>query len=285
MTRARVAALTVAGVLAAVASVGCRHEPRTKADLGRLVFSDPALSNPAGQACADCHADYVAFRDPESDRSTSAGIRGGTFGFRNAPTLMYARFVPALHQDAHGAWSGGMFLDGRGGSFEQQAGFPLLNPVEMNNPTKAAVVATVRAARYAGDFRELYGEQALADPELGFAHIADALAAYERTPVLAPFTSKYDRYLAHQATLTAAEQRGLAVFEDPKKGNCAGCHPSRPAADGSPPLFTDFSYANLGIPKYLNNGFYTQAHDINPAGAEYVDHGLMTTVKDPAQDG
>ena len=43
--------------------------------------------------------------------------------------------------------------------------------------------------------------------------------------------------------------RGLALYSDPNKGNCAGCHPNAKGADGSLPLFTDFTYDNLGVPR------------------------------------
>jgi cytochrome c peroxidase len=274
--------LRVAVVL--VAAAGCKGQP-AKAELGARIFSDQALSNPPGQACADCHDPKHAFRDPESDHSTSAGVLPGRFGPRNAPTAMYARFVPSLHQDPQLGWVGGLFWDGRAGSLGEQAGMPLLNPIEMNNPDKAHVVATVRAAPYAGELRAIYGATALDDVDRGFANISDALAAYERTPQLAPFSSKYDHYLAGTTKLTAAEQRGLAIFEDPARGNCAGCHPSRPAADGTPPQFTNFAYANLGIPKYANSLFYKQVTELNPLGADYIDHGLATTTHDLAQDG
>ncbi len=271
--------LGVPGALAAIlgCDLGCgdRKQASSKADLGAELFSDPNLSSPAGQACADCHAPDRAFRDPESDHSTSAGVLPGRFGPRNTPTAMYARFVPPLHREPALGWVGGLFWDGRAGSLEQQAGMPLLNPVEMHNPDKAHVVETVRAAKYAGSFDRLYGAGALADVDAGFAHISDALAAYERTDRLAPFSSKYDRYVAHREQLTAQEQRGLAVFEG--RGNCVACHP--------PPLFTNFSYANLGIPKYGNSLFYKQVTELNPVGAAYLDHGLMTTVNDPAEDG
>jgi len=273
------------GLVLLVAAAGCtNHQAPTKAALGAQVFTDQDLSNPPGQACTDCHAPEQAFRDPESDHSTSAGVLPGRFGPRNAPTAMYARFVPSLHQDPAAGWVGGLFWDGRAGTLEQQAGMPLLNPIEMNNPDQAHVVATVRASKYADEFRQLYGAKALDDVGEAFAHISDALAAYERTTVFAPFTSKYDRYLAHHGELTTEELRGLAIFEDPGRGNCAGCHPSRPSADG-PPLFTNFSYANLGIPKYVNSMFYKQVTELNPVGAGYIDHGLMTTLGDPAQDG
>jgi cytochrome c peroxidase len=258
-------------ILLALASC---HGDRGAAELGKRVFFDPALSHPAGQACADCHAPRVAFRDPESDHSTSNGVLHGRFGVRNAPTLMYARYVPPLHLDPYvGGWAGGLFWDGRGGSLEHQAAGPMLNPVEMNNPDPAAVVATERNAAYADDYRRVFGKTALDDVDTAFAHVGDALAAFERTPTFAPFSSKYDRFVAGDAQLTDSEQRGLEIF----KRECASCHP--------PPLFTNFGYANLGIPRYGNNLFYQNARELNPAGADYIDHGLMTTVGDPAQDG
>jgi len=258
----------------------------TKAQLGAAAFSDQNLSQPAGQACADCHAPSRAFTDPESDHSTSAGAVAGRFGPRNSPTAMYAREVPPLHFDegTH-QFIGGLFWDGRADTLEDQASRPLVNPLEMNNPDKAAVVAKVRGASYASAFRAIYGTTSLDGVDQAFANLMDAIATYERTAELSPFSSKYDRYLAGTVTLTDQEQRGLAIFEDPARGNCASCHPSRPASDGRPPLFTNFTYANVGIPKYANSEFLLQPPDLNPDGAGFVDHGLMKTVGDPQQDG
>ena len=115
--------------------------------------------------------------------------------------------------------------------------------------------------------------------------IAAAIAAFERSPELAPFTSKYDAYLAGKARLAAAELRGLKLFEDEKKGNCAACHPSRRSQDGRPPLFTDFTYDNLGVPRHPGNPFYTQAKEHNPAGSGYVDLGLGAVVNKPSEHG
>ncbi|HUJ60003.1 MAG TPA: cytochrome c peroxidase [Kofleriaceae bacterium] len=260
--------------------------PPTKAELGRVLFDDPGLSTPPGQACSDCHAESAKFRDPESDHATSMGVIGGRFGSRNAPSLMYARFVPPLHFDAErGRWIGGLFWDGRANTLEDQPAGPLLNPLEMNNPDKATVVRRVRQGPHAATLRAIYGANALDDTDRGYAAIVDALAAYERSPAMSPFHSKYDRYLAGQEPLTDQELRGLSIFEDPARGNCASCHPSRPGPDGSPPLFTDFSYANLGEPRYQNNNFYRQARQFNPAGAGYIDRGLGAIVHDPAYDG
>jgi cytochrome c peroxidase len=214
------------------------------------------------------------------------GALAGRFGVRNAPSAMYASYVPSLHVDlATGQWIGGLFWDGRAQSLEDQAAGPLLNPLEMNNPDKAAVVSAVRRASYAPQFRELFGAHALDEVDSGFAHIAEVIAAFERNATFAPFTSKYDRYLAGEVSLSPAEQRGLDIFEDPARGNCASCHPSRPGRDGTPPLFTTFGYANLGIPRYGNNKFYVQPPPMNPEGERYVDHGLMTTVAQTSQDG
>ncbi|HEU4728246.1 MAG TPA: cytochrome c peroxidase [Kofleriaceae bacterium] len=280
---------TVAAIAASIgglASAGCAADaPATKEQVGELLFNDQNLSQPTGQSCADCHAENTAFRDPESDHSTSMGAVAGRFGSRNAPTAMYARFAPPLAFDAERGWTGGQFWDGRASSLEDQAGLPLLNPLEMNNPDKASVVAAVQGASYAPMFREVFGRGALDDADAAFAHVTEAIAAFERSARFAPFSSKYDRYLAGEAELTPAEGRGLAIFDDPQRGNCASCHPSRPGPDGSPPLFTNFTYANLGIPRYANSGFFVQPPALNPDGDHFIDHGLMTTVGDPAQDG
>jgi cytochrome c peroxidase len=279
------AAIGTPSLIAALAAAGCSAESPSKAQLGSQLFSDPDLSYPAGQACADCHLARVAFRDPESSRATSMGVVPGRFGVRNAPSAMYASYVPPLQRIDDQHWTGGLFWDGRAGTLEDQAGGPLLNPLEMANPDKATVVAAVRRASYAPAFRALFGAHALDDVDTAFAHVTEALAAFEQTTAFAPFSSKYDHYLAGEATLSDSEQRGLAIFEDPARGNCAGCHPNRPGPNGAAPMFTDHSYANLGLPRYPNNKFYLQPAPMNPDGERYVDHGLMQTVGDPAQDG
>jgi cytochrome c peroxidase len=253
----------------------------TKDQLGKLLFEDPNLSDPPGQACADCHAANSAFRDPESDHSSSMGVIPGRFGARNAPTLMYARFIPPLHREPSG-WVGGLFWDGRASSLEDQVAGPMLNPLEMNNKTKASVVARVRSGSYAGALRDVFGAGVLDDDDRGYAAITAALAAYERSPELAPFSSRYDAYLAGEAKLTPAESRGLSLFES---SGCATCHPNRPGLDGSPPLFTTFGYANVGVPRYPNNKFYVEPRQWNADGSGYVDRGLGAVVGDAKEDG
>ena len=75
------------------------------------------------------------------------------------------------------------------------------------------------------------------------------------------------------------------VFEAEDKGKCAACHPSRPAEDGSPPLFTDFTYDNLGTPRNPESPFYLLPPALNPDGFDLVDLGLGTTVGDPGENG
>jgi cytochrome c peroxidase len=243
---------------------GCTVDAPSKEQLGKQLFIDRTLSTPAGQSCADCHAPAQAFRDPESDRTTSMGAVDGRFGSRNAPTAMYAATIPPLHYD--GRWVGGLFWDGRASSLEEQAAGPLLNPLEMNNADHASVVAKVRRAPYASAFRDVYGGRALDDTEIAFGHITDAIAAYERSPELSPYSSRYDRFAAGTGTLTPQELRGYRVFD----ANCTSCHP--------PPAFTTFEYVNLGLPRYENNMYLRQ----DPT---FVDHGLATTVNQPTEDG
>ncbi len=271
-------------VLIGCSSAAEQAKPVTRQELGAQLFADPRLSEPAGQACADCHDAKLAFSDPEDDR-VSAGVLRDRFGTRNSQSLMYAAFVPPLHRDpASGKLVGGLFWDGRANSLEEQVAGPLLNPLEMNNPDKAAVVAKLRTY-YGPQFRQLFGKDALDDVERAFAHLGEALAAFERTPQFAPFSSKYDRYLAGTAQLTESESRGLAIFEDPARGNCASCHPSRPAADGTPPLFTTYAYENIGLPRFADSPFYSLPKELNPDGQAYVDHGLAKTTGDASHDG
>jgi cytochrome c peroxidase len=274
-------------VLAVIATLGgCKSstQPMTKERLGAILFDDPKLSEPPGQACSDCHLASVAFADPEEERG-SEGIVRGRFGIRNAQTAMYAKFVPPLHRDPKtGRMIGGLFWDGRAGTLADQAAAPLLNPLEMNNPDKATVVKKVRAGHERA-FREVFGPGALDDVDAGFARINEAIAAFERTPAFSPFSSKYDRHLAGAVSLAPDEARGLAIFEDPARGNCASCHPSRPSADGTPPLFTDHSYANLGMPRFENSPFYRLPSALNADGEGFVDLGLGKTTGDPQHAG
>lgn len=254
--------------------------------LGEELFFDEGLSSPAGQSCASCHAPGSAFTDPQQREPTSEGVIRGRFGARNSPSAGYAFFSPPFRYNAEDeVFEGGQFLDGRASTLEEQAKAPFLNALEMNNRSKAEVVGKVRRAPYAWRFFQLYGRSAFDDVNLAYERIAQAIAAFERTPRFAPFSSKYDAFLAGRVRLSPKEARGLALFNDPAKGNCAACHPSAVSEDGQPPLFTDFTYDNIGIPRNPRSRFYTQEPRFNPDGQAYVDLGLGGALGDPAEYG
>lgn len=253
--------------------------------LGKKLFFDENLSNPPGESCATCYDPLRGYGDTK-DRDESGGAVKGRFGNRNAPTAAYAAFSPYFHYDSkEQQYSGGQFWDGRAPNLMRQAQGPLLNPLEMNNPDKKAVIEKIRKASYKDLFEYVYGPNSLDDVESAYDFTADAIAIYEGSADLNPLSSKYDLYLEGKIALSDEEMRGLALFEDEKKGNCAACHPSKPDAEGTPPLFTDFTYDNLGVPRNPDNPFYKLPKEFNPDGDKYVDLGLGPIVKDPNQNG
>lgn len=253
-------------------------QPVTIEQLGESLFSDTTLSEPPGQSCADCHDPSAAFADPEEDRTSAGAIRERS-GTRNTPTAMYARFIPPLHAVGDEMF-GGLFWDGRAASLEAQAAFPLLNPLEMNNPDKATVVRKVRQ-KHGRAMTVVFGARAFDDVDRAYAHVTEAIAAFERTSAFSPFSSRYDAYLAGTADLDEREHAGLRVFA----ANCARCHPHQPGPDGSPPLFTTFGYANLDVPPFRDNPFYRLPPSLNPDGEHFVDRGLGATTGNPKHDG
>ena len=162
---------------------------------------------------------------------------------------------------------GGIFWDGRADTLQQQASMPLLNPVEMAARAPEDVVKKLQNGDYAADFRALFGANVFENPRLSMAEAMFAIARFEvEDPSFHPFTSKYDAWLEGKARLAPSEARGLAAFNDPAKGNCAACHLDKPGRDGLPPLFTDFQYEALGVPR---NASIPANHDPN-----YFDLGI-----------
>ncbi len=255
--------------------------------LGKLLYFDTNLSTPAGQACASCHHPTAGFADPDTDLPVSQGVLPkNRFGNRNSPSAAYAAFSPVFYYDEdEELYVGGQFWDGRAADLVEQAKGPFLNPLEMNNPSKLVVIEKVKAADYADMFEIVYGPGALDDVESAYDMVADAIAAFEMTSELNQFSSKYDHYLQTGTGLTEQELSGLQLFEDEAKGNCAACHPSQPGPAGEPPLFTDFTYDNLGVPKNPNNPFYGLPRRFNPDGEDFVDYGLGGILGDPDEMG
>ena len=249
------------------------HALPPKERLGRLLFNDKNLSEPAGQSCASCHAVPVAFTDPDKNTPTSQGVNPALFGNRNTPTAAYAAFSPLFHfEEQEGHYEGGQFWDGRAATLQEQAKGPFLNPVEMANTSEQQVVDKVRLSDYAPLFKRVFGQDAFDDTASAYDKIAEAISAFEHSSAFNRFTSKYDAWIAGKTKLSPQERRGLELFEG--KGNCAACHPSGNDEDGTPPLFTDFTYDNLGVPKNPRNAFYKLPAQFNPDGKNFVDKGL-----------
>ena len=221
-----------------------------EAALGEQIFHDPSLSASGRQSCASCH---VAANGHSPDNALAAqfgGPIGDRQGTRKTPGIDYLASNRAFAFDAEGTPVGGFFWDGRARTFAEQATQPFLNPVEMANGDKASVIAKLAATPYSSEFRKLYGDAIFSDIEGAYLRLSLAVQQYEREDFdFNAFNSKYDAFLRGSAKLTEQELRGLALYNAPAKGNCAACHPSSRAADGSLPLFTDFSYDNLGVPR------------------------------------
>ncbi len=243
--------------------------------LGLRLFFDSDLSEPAGLACASCHDPRRAFTGNNNTMiGVAQGSRSDQFGTRDAPTLMYLATAPrfgSVEKDGKRVPAGGHFWDGRADTLEEQAKQPLFNPVEMTNADVPALIAKVAKAAYADAFRQEWGASIFNNPEAALDAVAASIAAFERTRVFQPFSSKFDHVMRGQAKLTEREQRGLSLFILPQKGNCAHCHSVDAASrDPQKSLFTDFTFRALGLPR--------SARIPKNSDAEFIDLGLCERV-------
>jgi cytochrome c peroxidase len=287
MKSIKVITSTVVGAALGLTLMTVTAQPLSPVEqLGKALFFDPNLSTPPGQSCAVCHAPETGFTGPDSDINAGQAVYPGVVhvraGNRKPPTAAYGGDSPVLYwEDVEGLWLGGMFWDGRATGWTlddplaEQAMGPFLNPLEQNTPQMRLVIIRVANSSYAPLFEQVWGPGSLdfkKDVAGTYVLIARSIAAYERSGEVNPFTSKYDYYLKGQATLTPQEADGLALFEG--KAMCSACHISEEGPNGEPPLFTDFSYDNLGVPKNPLNPFYSATRNFNPAGAAWIDPGL-----------
>jgi cytochrome c peroxidase len=246
--------------------------------LGGLIYRDTDLSLNFNQSCKTCHHPSAGFADPVNRRDpenfpVSQGSDPILYGGRNAPSAAYAGFSPVFGwNDAVGGYVGGMFWDCRatgltlGDPLAEQAQGPFQNPVEMGL-TPEEVVARVSVARYADLFLAVYPATDWSNVDATYNDIARAIAAYERSQAVTRFNSKFDLFWAECAAqnidvgeigvsvdpldaprgiLSTGQLQGLALFNG--KAGCKACHASGDYAPGTPPLFTDYTYDNIGIP-------------------------------------
>jgi cytochrome c peroxidase len=231
-----------------------RAPDATLAALGRDIFFDLSLSASGKVACATCHDPHYAYGPPPGRAVPQGGADMHQPGTRAVPSLRYLRSSPPFALEHHFIDGdvgpvGGYMWDGRAGSIHEQARLPLLAPNEMANRSVGDVVRKLSKARYAPAFRSRFGHGVFADSERAFRGALDALDAFQATPAeFFPYSSRYDAFLRGEMELTAQEERGVALFKDPNKGNCASCHLSS-SHDGRPPIFTDYDFANVGVPR------------------------------------
>lgn len=271
------AAALAAGGIAALASLmpavpkASAHYDNREA-LGEALFFDTNLSKNRTQACASCHSPDAGFADGRptaAGRAVSLGDDGHALGDRNAPTVTYASFSPPFHRAEDGRYLGGLFLDGRALTLQDQAGGPPLNPLEMGMPDKAAVVTRLQEnPAYVEAFARLFATDVLDDAERGYAAMTASIVAFERTPLFAPFDSKYDRWLRGEEKLTEQEELGRVLFFSTQFASCSQCHLLERGRVRSDETFSNFEYHNIGVP--INRAVRT----VNGLPADHVDSGL-----------
>lgn len=238
--------------------------------LGKRLFSDPNLSEPRGTACLSCHAPATGFASNNGSRTgTPLGSLRVT-GLRNSMTNAYNAQIPAFGfqtEDGVVEAVGGHFWDGRADTLALQALGPFLNPAEMNNPNAQAVVNKIAASPYADQFRQEFGAGIFSNPTAAFNQVGEAIAAFEGSAQLQPFSSRYDDFVRGTGTLAPQETRGMALFMDTQRANCVSCHTMNPST-GNPAdsPFSDFSYYATGIPR--------NAAITNNANPSFFDLGL-----------
>jgi len=270
-----VVSIVAAALLLVAAASAAQASLTDQEQLGKNLFFDTNLSINNNQSCAACHAPGVGWTGPDQAINAAGAVYEGSipgaFGDRKPPTAAYAGDSPVLYYDGTN-WVGGMFWDGRatgwtlGDPLAEQAKGPFLNPKEQAIPDAGTLVAKVQASSYA----DLFSEQC-PGTETGELYncIGRAIAAYERSSEVSQFTSKYDYWLKGQARLTGQELWGLALFRG--KGNCAACHVE--------PLFTDFTYDNLGVPKNpLNPATIADPTFADPGLGGFLMHGFPEDV-------
>lgn len=169
--------------------------------LGHQLWYEPRLSKGNTVSCNSCHG--LASHGVDN-LPTSPGHKG-VFGARNSPTALNAALL------------GSQFWDGRAKDVEEQAGGPLVNPVEMANVDKVATVAKIAdIPEYQAMFKEAFPKDG---GKISFENITAAIGAFERT-LLTP--SRWDDYLRGKIdALSPQERKGLSAFID---NGCIACH-------------------------------------------------------------
>ena len=239
------------------------------------------------------------------------------FNGRRPQSHTYASFSPVLHYNPEqGDFVGGQFWDMRAtglrldSALAEQAQGPPLDPAEMGLIDPACMVYRMSQRPYRSMAEGLWGAQAFtihwpadtkavcdrpgpapaADPfplhlldvdrgiaQTTFDQIAEAIAAFESSPEVNPFSAKYDYVMVGKAEFTPEEKAGYELFRS-KTTHCNECH--RDGGPGEEPLFTDFTASNLGLPPNPALPFYKEntpdqfGYTANSAGLKFIDQGV-----------
>jgi cytochrome c peroxidase len=172
-----------------------------RVELGKMLYFEPRLSASHSISCNSCHIVGLGGVDV---METSLGHRW-QHGGRNAPTVLNAVFNTA------------QFWDGRAKNLEQQAGGPMVNPVEMGTTHQHVVEQLSDIPGYVAMFKKAFPD----DPKpINIKNVEDAIALFEAT-LITP-NAPFDRYLkGDENALTAEQKEGLRLFMD---NGCSGCH-------------------------------------------------------------
>ena len=251
------------------------------AALGQLLFDDINLSVNRNQSCRTCHEPSQGFAAPlkgvTARGSVVQGSVPGRFGDRKPPTSAYATLTPNFSGGNNP--TGGIFWDGRatgavlGNPAGDQAMGPFVNPAEQALPDIACAVYRVRTGIYLGSYTAVWGtgintivfpantETVCSTPVLSAGNVV-ALSASDRTKAQAEYYNIARSIQAFEASLnrfsakidvgglTAEELEGRKLFSG--KGKCQQCHLDK----GVRPIFTDFAFHNLGVPRNPANPVY-----------------------------
>lgn len=201
-------------VLSAVPYPGYNPYSKEKESLGKVLFFDPRLSVSGQIACASCHNPELGWTD---NLTRSFGHDRQT-GKRNSMTILNSAYAKTL------------FWDGRASSLEDQAQFPIGDPLEMNEKTTIAVDKIAQIKGYTSLFEAAFG-----DKKVSLERIQYAIATFERS-INSP-KSKFDQFISGKSDVyTDSQVKGLHLFRT--KAQCINCH--------NTPYFSDNQFHNDG---------------------------------------
>jgi len=250
-----------------------------KAALGRKIYFDKRFSSTGMQSCSSCHLPDQGFVGKGTVNSVTTpgflfgigeGAVKGRFGGRKPPMAAYATFTPPFNYDPFLLeFGGGLFWDGRatgnvtGSPAGDQAIGPFLAPPEHNLSAQEDVLHIIESdPAYQALWKAAWGAELVVNPTPGSAantqnyyNVGRSIAAYEASPEVNQFSSKFDAWLRAGAPgngggiLNGREMAGMTLFRSVK---CDGCHSMVTPLGAPAPLFTDFLFDNIGLPSNMD---------------------------------